>query len=112
MDKLSTYRHHIQSLLEKRASIKSANPSIETQLVFDTEGDHYQIIHTGWRNNVDRLYGCVAHVDIKDDKIWIQYDGSEEAIADQLVELGVPAQDIVIAYHAPHARQYTKFAVG
>ena len=111
MEKLDTYRQHVQALLRERASVKSANSMIETQLVFDTERDHYQIVHTGWKNNVKRLYGCVAHVDVIDGKIWIQYDGFEEAIADQLVEMGVPAQDIVIAYHAPHARQYTEFAV-
>ncbi|MEH2228445.1 MAG: element excision factor XisI family protein [Nostoc sp.] len=33
-------------------------------------------------------------------------------MADQLVSEGVPKQDIAIAYHAPHVRQYTEFAVG
>jgi hypothetical protein len=51
-------------------------------------------------------------VDIKDGKIWVQHDGTEEAIADRLVERGVAKQDIVLAYHAPHVRQYTEFAVG
>ena len=36
----------------------------------------------------------------------------EVAIADQLAELGVPKQDIVLAYHSPMMRQYTEFAVG
>jgi hypothetical protein len=112
MDKLATYRQHIQSLLEKRAEVKSANPAMETQLIFDTERDHYQVVHTGWKSESKRTYGCVLHVDIKDGKIWVQYDGSEVAIADQLAELGVPKQDIVLAYHAPHVRQYTDFAVG
>ncbi|OLT63171.1 XisI protein [Moorena bouillonii] len=112
MDKLEVYRQHIQDLLKKRASIKSANPAMETQLIFDTERDHYQMVHTGWKNNTTRIYGCSVHVDIKDGKIWIQHDGSEIAIADQLVELGVPKQDIVLAYQAPIMRQYTEFAVG
>lgn len=111
MDKLNTYRQYIQSLLKQRAEIKSANPAIETQLIFDTERDHYQIVHTGW-NNSKSTYGCAVHVDIKDGKIWVQHDGSEVAIADQLAELGVPKQDIVLAYQAPHVRQYTDFAVG
>ncbi|NET39908.1 MAG: XisI protein [Cyanothece sp. SIO1E1] len=112
MDKLEIYRQHIQMLLQKRASIKSANPAIETQLIFDTERDHYQMVHTGWKDNTTRIYGCSVHVDIKDGKIWVQHDGSEIAIADQLAELGVSKQDIVLAYHAPNVRQYTEFAVG
>ena len=35
-----------------------------------------------------------------------------QANADQLVEHDVPKEDIVLAYHAPHVRQYTDFAVG
>ncbi|MEM9217193.1 MAG: XisI protein [Cyanobacteria bacterium P01_F01_bin.150] len=112
MDKIALYRKYIQELLKKRASIKSANPNIETQLIFDTERDHYQIVNTGWKGNSKRLYGCSVHVDIKDGKIWIQHDGSEVAIADQLVEQGVPKHDIVLAYHAPIMRQYTDFAIG
>jgi XisI protein len=45
-------------------------------------------------------------------KIWVQHDGTEDAIADQLVEKGVPKKDIVLAYHAPYVRQYTEFALG
>ncbi len=45
-------------------------------------------------------------------QFWVQYDGTEEAIADQLVAKGVCEQDIVLGYHAPHVRQYTEFATG
>jgi hypothetical protein len=53
----------------------------------------------------------VLHVDIIDGKIWVQHDRTEDAIAEQLVAKGVPKQDIVLVYHAPHVRQYTEFAV-
>lgn len=42
-------------------------------------------------------------------KIWIQYDGTEVGIANQLVELGVPKQDIILAFHKPSVRKYTDF---
>ncbi|NEP19330.1 MAG: XisI protein [Leptolyngbya sp. SIO4C1] len=32
-------------------------------------------------------------------------------MANELVELGVPKQDIVLAYHAPFMQQYDGFAV-
>ena len=63
------------------------------------------------KNDNTRIYGCVIHVDIRDGKIWVQHDGTEEAIADQLVEKGVAKKEIVIAYHAPNLRKYTEFAV-
>jgi hypothetical protein len=112
MDKLTSYRQLIQELLIERANLRSPNDPIKTQTVFDREGDHYQLVHLGWKNSSTRIYGCALHVDIIDGKIWVQHDGTEDAIADQLVEKGVPKQDIVLAYHAPHVRQYTEFAVG
>jgi len=51
-------------------------------------------------------------VEIKDDKIWIERDGTEIGVASELVAAGVPKQDIVLAFHAPYKRQFTEFAVG
>ena len=48
--------------------------------------------------------------DIMIDKIWIQKDFTEEGIANQLVELGVPKSDIVLAFRSPYVRQFTGFA--
>jgi hypothetical protein len=50
-------------------------------------------------------------MDIKNNKIWIQYDGTEVGMANELVALGVPKEDIVLAFHPPSKRSYTGFAV-
>ncbi len=65
----------------------------------------------GWRNQ-RRVYGPVLHVDIMDNKIWIQQDGTEVGIANELVELGVPKEDIVLGFDAPMMRKLTEFAIG
>lgn len=44
-------------------------------------------------------------------KLWIQHDGTEDGIANRLVELGVPKSDIVLAFHPPYKRPYTDFAI-
>jgi hypothetical protein len=54
----------------------------------------------------------VIHVDIKNEKIWIQYNRTEIDIANQLVAFGVRKEDIVLAFQAPYKKQYTGFAVG
>lgn len=45
------------------------------------------------------------------EEILIQHDGTEEGIANRLVDMGVPKEDIVLAFHAPYKRKYTEFAV-
>jgi hypothetical protein len=52
------------------------------------------------------------HVDIRDGKFWIEHDGTEYGIANELVDAGVPKEHIVLAFHEPELRQYTEFAVG
>jgi len=111
MDKLNTYRTLVQNALEKYAGYKTIyGDTVETQTIFDTTHDHYQLVRAGW-DKKDRVYGCIIHMDIKNGKIWIQHDGTEVGIANELVELGVPKSDIVLAFHAPYKRPYTGFAV-
>ncbi|RAM50617.1 MAG: XisI protein [Hapalosiphonaceae cyanobacterium JJU2] len=110
MEKIEQYRTYIQHLLIEYAKGSPSDDEVETELIFDTERDHYQVVYTGWKNR-HSMYGCVLHLDIKNHKIWIQHDGTEIGIANELVKLGVPKEDIVLAFHEPLVRQYTGFAV-
>ena len=110
MEKLERYRTYIKQLLSDYASLSPSDGEAETELIFDTERDHYQVVNTGSKNR-QPMYGCVLHLDIKGEKIWIHHDGAEIDIASQLVNLGVPKSDIVLAFHEPLVRQYTGFAV-
>lgn len=51
----------------------------EIQLIIDEKQHHYLLVETGWENN-RRIYGNLIHIDIINDKIWIQQDGTEEGI--------------------------------
>ncbi|PSB00382.1 XisI protein [Merismopedia glauca] len=104
------YREHIQSLLNERAKLVW-DRRIQAQTIFDPIHDHYQLVYVGWRDST-RVYGVVLHVDIVDGKIWIQQDGTEVGIANELVELGVPKTDIVLGFDSPRMRSHSEFAVG
>lgn len=41
-----------------------------------------------------QIEGCIIYVEIKDGKIWIERDGTEIGVANELVEAGVPKQEI------------------
>ncbi|WP_347239853.1 element excision factor XisI family protein [Oscillatoria sp. FACHB-1406] len=43
--------------------------------------------------------------------MWVQHDGTEIEMADELVKLGVPKEDIVLGFQEPFVRPYTGFAV-
>ncbi|MEH1870164.1 XisI protein [Nostoc sp.] len=111
MDKLKKYQQIIQQLLQEYAAISNQDPEIETQLIFDTEHHHYQLVNVGWKND-RRVYGCFLHLDIKDGKVWLQHNGTENEVGEDLANLGIPKQDIVIGFHSPFKRQFTDYAVG
>jgi hypothetical protein len=52
-----------------------------------------------------------GQIDIIDDKVWIQYDGTSQPVAEALLEAGILREDIVLGFHPDELRQYTGFAV-
>jgi hypothetical protein len=112
MDTLDKYRQCIKKLLLKRAQRIQpiSDDTFEAQTLLDLENDHYQLMYVGW-DNQRRIYGPVLHFDIKNGKIWIQWNGTEDDVAAELVELGVSPQDIVLGFHTPFMRQFTDYAV-
>ncbi len=110
MDTVTTYRPLIERVLTDYAQIPYAHGDIQIQAVFDREADHYLLMLVG-REGVRRVHGCLAHVDICGEKIWIQRDGTEHGIARDLIEAGVPKDHIVLAFRSSEMRQSTEFAV-
>ena len=110
MDKLTQYRNYVQQIITEYANYPPAYRDIEVETIFDTQRDHYQLINIGW-NDEQRVHGCFLHIDIKNGKIWLQYNGTENHIAQELVALGVPKEDIVLGFQYPQKRQFTEFAV-
>ncbi|MEZ4827690.1 MAG: XisI protein [Bacteroidia bacterium] len=111
MDKKSRYQQIIKDTIRKYA--RSDNPAFEefeTQIVFDDAHGHYYLVDVGW-NKMKRIHGFTLHLDLRQDKIWIQQDWTEEGVAEDLIEAGVPKSDIVLAFHAPYKRPYTGFAI-
>jgi XisI protein len=110
MANLEQYSQNVQKLLQEYAAFSKDEQEVETELIFDTIRNHYQLVHVGWQND-RRIYGCIIHLDIKDGKIWLQHNGTENDIAEELVEMGIPKTDIVIGFHSPFKRQFTEYAV-
>jgi XisI protein len=110
MAKIDDYRQIVRNILTEYSQIKAANEEVEAELIFDLERDRYQLVHVGWSRK-RRIYGCVVHLDINNGKVWIQHDGTEGGIANELVARGIPKHDIIIGFHSPFKRQFTEFAV-
>ena len=110
MDKVAKYREYIQTLLSNYASNDVSDSEVEVQLIFDAQRDHYQWMNVGWEH-LTRIYQTIIHIDIKDGKIWLQQNLTEQNPAEELVAMGVPREDIILGLQPPYKRPYTDYGV-
>ncbi|NET30379.1 MAG: XisI protein [Okeania sp. SIO1I7] len=87
----------VQALLLDYAQFKPANGDFEVQTLFDTERNHYQILHLGWQNK-RWVHHCTIHLDIRDEQIWLFKNSTEHDIEEDLMNFGVPKTDIVLGF--------------
>lgn len=110
MDRIEKYGEIVKGVLSHYASIKPSYGEVEVEMIADEERGHFELMYTGW-DGYRRIHGSVLHVDIRDGKVWIQHDGIEDGIADDLLAAGIPREHIVLAFQHPQKRQYSGFAV-
>jgi hypothetical protein len=110
MDRLETYRQIIRQVLKPYTNITYANVNAKNRQIFDRETDRYLILSKGWSGQ-HHLHSCLIHIEIINDKVWIQLDNTEDGIAEELILTGIPKEDIVLGFHEPEIRPYTGFAV-
>ena len=110
MDRVETYRQIVRSVLKPYTQITYANVDATNHAVFDPETDNYIVVSVGWGKK-KRVHGCLVHIAIIEGKVWIQRDGTEDGIANELVEAGMSKEDIVLGFHEPIVRPHTGFGV-
>jgi hypothetical protein len=108
---LKQWRQTIKTILTDLAAIPFPDVvNMMAKTVFDEASDIYLVVVEGWQD-VRRLHGCLVHVEIKGDKIWVQQDGTEDGVVADLLAAGIPKQYIVLGFKSPQSRAHTDFAV-
>ncbi|MEM8534682.1 MAG: XisI protein [Chloroflexota bacterium] len=109
MDRLTQYRTIISQALHDYAQIPYAYGEIESKVIIDKDQNEFLIVNVGW-NERRRVHGCLIHVELRDGKVWIQRDGTEEGIVKTLLQAGIPKEHIVLAFQHVQRRQYSGYA--
>lgn len=78
--------------------------------MLDEKRDRYLLVETGWQNGY-RIYGNLIHIEIIDNKLGIEHDGTEDGVAYELMAAGIPEADIVLAFKLPELQKVRSLAV-
>jgi len=112
MDKLNYYQNIIKKILTEYAEISSQVPDQDTEeiLIFDDDRSQYFWFNICWKNG-KRIKAISVYLRLKNDKIYIEEDWTEAGIATELMRVGIPSSEIVLAFQPPEVRQFTEFAI-
>lgn len=111
MDKKLKYQNLVKEILNKYVELDRQQPQegVDYFLIADDDQGHYLWTSLGWSKGKRTRY-VHAHLRVKDEKIWIETDLTEQGIATDLLNADVPKEDIVLAFHEPSMRKFTEFA--
>jgi hypothetical protein len=98
MDTILAYRNIIKQLILRYAQLKPSHGNIRLDPVFDEANDRYALMQVGW-DKQRRVRGNLIYLTIESDRVFIEYDGTETGITDELVAAGIPRDNIVLAFH-------------
>lgn len=109
MDNKLNYQDIIKRILLKYAEYFQY-AGVNLHQLFDDNHNSYMLLNIGWHNK-KYIHRATLHLEIIAGKIWIHTDDTEDGIAEDLLKLGVPKEDIVLGFKPPSMRLYTGFAV-
>ncbi len=85
----------VKALLSEYGDLRTDDAQV--QLIFDDERMRYIALWIGW-NGCRRVHQCVAHVDICGDSVVVQCNNTEDLVATELAEMGIPRDKIRLGF--------------
>lgn len=97
MDTTSLNRKIVKQVILKYAQFRPSHGQIRLDTVFDENQDRYVLMQTGW-DGKRRISGEIIYLTLSNGKVYIEYDGIEHGIIDDLINQGIDADKIVLAF--------------
>ncbi len=109
MDRSQEYSAIVKRVLTEIAEYSPSTETLKTELVFNESQGHYHLGEVGWDGD-ERIDVVLIHIDIIEGRVWLQYNGTDLRVGEELVKAGIPRNQIVLGFQPPEVRQYTEFA--
>lgn len=112
MNIVESYSQIIRNILTKHLYVPYIYDGIDYLLIIDRNCQDYLVIIQGLPkriNNASRVYDCVVHLEINNDRIIIYRDKIEYSIKDSLIDLGISQDKIELFFDEKEA--HTKYVL-
>lgn len=106
---LARYQNVAKRIVLRHAEYAPSRGKVETRPVIDDEQSNYLLVDSGW-DRTGRVHAVILDLRIKDGKVWVEVDGTEEGVAYELANAGIPQEDIVLGFFTPRQRALVEFA--
>lgn len=113
MGQVEKYKKITSEVLEKleKDFNKYPDDAIKYKFIADQEKGEYLLFRDGWEGP-RRYYGCIVHVSVTESgKVWLQYDGTDLIIGQQLLDKGVQKNHLVLGFMSVTRRKDSEYAV-
>ena len=102
LGKLNNYRRILGEIVAKHAALMARRSNgVDVLPLCHAEHDSYMVLRVGW-DVTGRVHYIMLHLRLRDDgKVWIEQDGIEYGIYQDLLAAGIPAEDICFADREP-----------
>jgi hypothetical protein len=97
MDTVKSYQTVIKQVISEYAKLRPSHGNIHLEPIFDDANSRYALMQFGW-DRERRVRGNLIYVSIKDGKVLIEYDGIEGGITQDLIQRGIPENDIELTF--------------
>lgn len=97
MDTLLRHRKIVKQVIETYAQLRPSHGDIRLDVLFDEERDRYALMQVGWDQG-RRIRGNLIYITLDSDRVYIEYDGLEHGIIEDLIARGIAKERIVLTY--------------
>ena len=112
MEKIKLYQQKIAQLLAEQAVDQYRNaPDLNDHIVCDYKSNNFQLLTVGWQGDRYKFIVQFHFTMHPNGKIWLMANNTDVLIAQELVKLGVPKDDIVLGFQPAYLRPQTDYAV-
>ncbi|MBE9139369.1 XisI protein [Nodosilinea sp. LEGE 07088] len=97
MDTTTTDRDIVKQVINRYAQFVPSHGQIRLDTIFDDEQGRYALMQVGWDRG-HRVKGNLIYITVQDDKVWIEYDGMEQSITQDLLKGGIAPERIFLSF--------------